>query len=80
MTSVSGTAGYAALAICESILLSLSENKIIDEAEIKAILGDAAAAHRNSTPLATDVDVAAHEEAALLIEAILKGRNSVRGH
>jgi hypothetical protein len=75
MSSVSGAAGHAALAICESMLLSLTENKIIDEAEAKAILEDAAAAHRNSVPLA---DGTAHEQAASLIDEILKGGNSVR--
>jgi hypothetical protein len=77
MSSVSGAAGHAALAICESMLLSLTENKVIDETEVKAILKDAAAAHRNAIPLA-DGGGAAHEEAASLIETILKGRNSVR--
>jgi hypothetical protein len=48
MSSVSGAAGHAALAICESMLLSLTENNIIDATEAKAILADAAAAHRNS--------------------------------
>jgi hypothetical protein len=76
MSSVSGAAGHAALAICESILLSLTENKIIDAAEARAILEDAAAAHRNAKPLLADG--AAHDEAATLIEAILKGGNSVR--
>jgi hypothetical protein len=78
MSSVSGAAGYAALAICESMLLSLTENKIIDETEARAILTDAAAAHRNSVPLLIDGGTAAHEEAASLIDAILKGGNSVR--
>jgi hypothetical protein len=76
MSDVSGAAGHAALAICESMLLSLTENKIIDEAEARAILEDAAAAHRNAIPLLADG--AAHDEAATLIEAILKGGNSVR--
>ena len=76
MSSVSGAAGHAALAICESMLLSLTENKIIDEAEARAILQDAAAAHRNSIALLADG--AAHDEAATLIEAILDGGNSVR--
>jgi hypothetical protein len=76
MSSVSGAAGHAALAICESMLLSLTENKIIDGTEAKAILEDAAAAHRNSVPLLADG--AAHEQAALLIDEILKGGNSVR--
>ena len=61
MSSVSGAAGHAALAICESMLLSLTENKIIDGAEAKAILADAAAAHRNSIPLVIDGGAAAHE-------------------
>jgi hypothetical protein len=78
MSSVSGAAGHAALAICESMLLSLTENKIIDEAEARAILEDAAAAHRNSIPLATDGGSAVHEDAASLIDTMLKGGNSVR--
>jgi hypothetical protein len=78
MSSVSGAAGHAALAICESMLLSLTENKIIDGTEARAILEDAAAAHRNSIPLVTDAGAADHEDAASLIETILKGRNSVR--
>jgi hypothetical protein len=76
MSSVSGAAGHAALAICESMLLSLTENQIIDQAEARAILADAATAHRNSIPLLADG--AAHDEAASLIEALLKGGNSVR--
>ena len=78
MSSVSGAAGHAALAICESMLLSLKENKIIDGVEAKAILADAAAAHRNSIGLATDTSALSHEQAAALIEAILAGGNSVR--
>ena len=76
MSSVSGAAGHAALAICESMLLSLTENRVIDKTEARAILTDAAAAHRNSIPLLTDGT--AHTEAATLIEALLKGGNSVR--
>jgi hypothetical protein len=60
------------------MLLSLIENKIIDEAEAMAILQDAAAAHRNSIPLETDGATTVHEEAASLIETILNGGNSVR--
>lgn len=76
MSSISGAAGHAALAICESMLLSLTENKIIDKAEAKSILADAAAAHRSAIPLV--MDGTAHDEAAALIEAILNGGNSVR--
>ena len=78
MSSISGAAGHAALAICESMLLSLTENKIIDQTEARSILEDAAAAHRNSIPLVTDGGTVAHEEAASLIETMLNGGNSVR--
>jgi hypothetical protein len=78
MSSVSGAAGHAALAICESMLQSLTESKIIDATEARAILEDAAVAHRNSISLVTDGGGGAHEEAASLIETILSGGNSVR--
>ena len=76
MSNVSNAAGHAALAICESMLLSLTDSKVIDEAEAKSILADAATAHRNAIPMAADGT--AHDEAASLIEAIIKGGNSVR--
>ena len=40
-----GAAGLAALAICESLLLSLTENKMLAAGEARAILEDAAAFH-----------------------------------
>jgi hypothetical protein len=73
----SGAAGLAALSVCESILLSLTENGIIDEGEARAILEDAAVTSRGAAPLA-DVADGGHGEAAALIERILEGGNSVR--
>jgi hypothetical protein len=74
MDGGSGAAGLAALSVCESILLSLTENGIIDDGEARAILEDAAAAHRGATPPAAGD----HEAAAALIERLLEGGNSVR--
>ena len=71
-----GATGLAALSICESILLSLTENGIIDAAEARAILEDAATAHREAIKLAEDGKD--HEGAAAVIEMILKGGNLVR--
>ena len=68
MRGGSGAAGVAALSVCESLLLSLTDTGIIDAAEAKAILVDAAAAHRGGV----------HEEAAGLLEAIIQNGNSVR--
>jgi hypothetical protein len=77
MSSNARAAGLAALSVCESILLSLTDNKIISEAEAKAILQDAATAHREAVPLA-DGAGGEHAEAAALLEAIIDHGNSVR--
>jgi hypothetical protein len=77
MSGRPGAHGLAALSICEALLLSLTDNKIIDEAEAKAILTDAATAHREAAPLA-DRAAGEHREAAALIEAIRDAGNSVR--
>jgi hypothetical protein len=77
MTTVSNAAGHAALAICESLLLALSDRQVINESEVFNILADAATAHRNAVPLARG-DGATHEAAADLIDAIIAGGNSVR--
>ena len=64
MDGGSGAAGLAALSVCKSILLSLTENGIVDDGEAGAILADAAAALRGATPPAAGD----HEGAAALIE------------
>ena len=77
MSGGSEAAGVAALSVCESLLLSLTDNGIIDAAEAKAIVLDAAAAHRGAVPLA-DGDASVHEEVAALLEAIIQNGNAVR--
>ena len=68
--------GMAALAICESLLLSLNDRKIIPEREILGILEDAAAAHENVSE--GDGNAELHKAVAALIHRILAGGNSVR--
>jgi hypothetical protein len=70
-----GTAGTAALAICESLLLALNDHNILPEKEIVGILKDAAAAHANAP---SGEDDALHAAVAALINGILAGGNSVR--
>ena len=77
MTDGSGAAGLAALSVCESLLLSLTDNNIIDEVEAKGILADAAAAHRGVVPQA-DGSAGNHAEAAALLEEMIRHGNSVR--
>lgn len=76
MDGTSSPEALAALALCESILLSLTDNQVIDAAEMKAVLSDAAAAHRESARTAPVPN--GHEAAATLIEGIRDGGNSVR--
>ena len=48
MTCRSDFSGIAALSICEAILLSLRERKILSDHEIAGLLHDAAAVHTNA--------------------------------
>jgi hypothetical protein len=77
MSSGPTAAGLAALSLCESILLSLTENNIISVEEAKGILEDAARAHREAVPL-SDGAGALHAEAASMLEEIMNNGNSVR--
>jgi hypothetical protein len=56
----------------------LARRSRTDQTEARSILADAAAAYRHSIPLMVDGGTVAHEEAASLIETMLKGGNSVR--
>ena len=70
------SAGLAALSICESLLLSLTDNAIIGADESRVILEDALTAHRDAVPHGKDVDL--HLGAAAAIELIMCGGNAVR--
>lgn len=75
-TMTSNAAGLAALSICESLLLSLTDLNIIEGGEAVSILEDAAAAHRAAIPVAKNPQ--AHQAAVDVIDRIIKGKNSVR--
>lgn len=67
--------GLAALSICESLLIALSDLKIISANEAAAVLTDAASAHRHA--VATGPEAALHGEVAAVIEHIIAGRSSM---
>jgi hypothetical protein len=71
MTAWNETAGLAALSICDSLLLALSERNILPETEIIGLLRDAAAAHESAP---SGADPARHAEVAALINALLDRR------
>jgi hypothetical protein len=76
MSRGSRAEGMAALSICQSLLLSLTESGIIEALEAKAILEDAATTHRNAISLETESQ--AHAAAATIIERIIASDNSVQ--
>jgi len=68
--------GAAALSICESLLLSLSDRKLLTEDEVLDILNDAAAAHNEAAKEGVDVEF--NRATAALIAGIVSSGNSVR--
>lgn len=76
MKRLSDIDGSAALAICESLLLALTDRKILDEREVVGLMEDAAGAHRNA--MTESGGDRGHRAVAELIEAIIDGGNSVR--
>ena len=67
--------GEAALAICESMLIALSELKIFSAQDARDILVDAASTHRGAGSVG--VQGARHETIALMIERVRTSGNSV---
>ncbi len=77
MSAHSQISGLAALTICESLLLALTERHVLDKQEVRGLLLDAATAHGNAAT--TEKNPEMHLAARKIIEQILKKRNSVRG-
>ena len=75
MDSKGAAAGFAALAICESLLLALSDLKIMAKKEADGVLEDAAAPHRGAGP--STQDAAMHLEVVNIIDRIIAGGNSI---
>lgn len=68
-------AGHAALSICKSLLLALTDLKIMAEKDARDLLTDAAAAHRDAGPGSQSPEL--HEAVTAIIERILSGKNSL---
>lgn len=76
MVAKNEVSGVAALSICESLLLCLSDHNILKEKDVIDILRDVATAHDDAATSAADPTL--HNEVAALITAIIDGGNSVR--
>jgi hypothetical protein len=68
-------AGCAALAICESLLLALTEAKVLDSHDVRGVLEDAATVHRDA--VSATLDAAVHREAACMIERIISSYSAL---
>lgn len=71
----SAASGVAALSICESLLLALSDLKIMGRADGDGVLTDAATAHRGAA--GSSQEAALNREVVTIIERIIAGKNSI---
>lgn len=67
--------GMAALGICESLLLALTDLKIISEKDARDLLTDVATTHAEAA--ATSADPANHRAVIEIVRRILTGKNDV---
>jgi len=70
-------AGYAALAICETLLLALTDLKVLREQDARALPEDAAAAHNEASAAVNPHSPGINEAVAAIIKRILAGKNSL---
>jgi MEDS: MEthanogen/methylotroph, DcmR Sensory domain len=73
---LSSAEGMAALSICESILLTLNDLKIVSEEEARNLLTDVATAHQEAAVTSLTPD--RHQAVVDVVHRILAGRNGVR--
>ncbi len=68
--------GMAALGICESMLLALTDLKIISDKDARDLLTDVATTHTEAATKSTNP--ANHQAVVGIVQRILAGRNGVR--
>jgi hypothetical protein len=67
--------GLAALGICESLMVALTELKIISQQDARDLLADVATAHANAA--ATSAAPAKHQAVVEIVQRIIAGKNGV---
>jgi len=68
--------GAAALGICESLLLALTESKIISEKDARDLLDDVVTSHQEAGLTSKTPDK--HQAVVAIVQRILAGKNGVR--
>jgi len=70
--------GLAALGICESLLLALTEGKIISEKDARDLLTDVVTSHTEAADASGTPQ--RHRAVAAIVQRILDGKDGVRSH
>jgi len=70
--------GAAALGICESLLLALTELKLITERDARDLLTDVVTSHNEAAEASQTPE--RHKAVAAIVQRILDGQNGVRSH
>lgn len=73
--TVGTAAGVAALSICESLLLALSDLKIMSEKDAGDVLRDAADAHRDAGRIAQSSTL--NRDVVVIIDRIIAGKDAM---
>jgi hypothetical protein len=68
--------GMAALGICESLLLALSELNVISEADLRGLLADVVTTHNEAA--AGSQTPEKHQAVVEIVQRILAGKNGMR--
>ena len=68
--------GTAALGICESLLLALTDRQIISEQDARDLLTDVATSHEEAAQTSKTPDK--HRAVTAIVQRILAGKNGVR--
>jgi len=68
--------GMAALGICESLLIALTELKVISEQDARDLLTDVATTHSQAADVSQTPE--RHKAAAAIVRRILDSKNGVR--
>jgi hypothetical protein len=68
--------GPAALGICESLLIALTDLQIISEKDARDVLADVATAHNEASTVSQTPEK--HQAVIDIVERILAGKNGMR--
>jgi hypothetical protein len=69
--------GTAALGICESLLIALTDANIITERDARDLLTDVLTSHQEASATSTTPD--RHHAVVAIVQRILAGKDGVRG-